>query len=248
MSCEKNKSSLTDVRCVKLERPKNYRFRHQSTPDRARLLLVKQGSVTIRSAHQIVTASQGEYISILPGVDTVAEYTGDENCIIMFLFSDLIEADGDEIKSYPRNPEAAVLIESALEHTVNTPYRLAAILCGVLHYLSLCTDSRCVGDVRLVVRYIENHYQEDRRVSEYADMAYLSESHFRKLFSAATGMSPIDYRNSIRLKIASELIAEGYTVSEAAESVGFNSTSFYCRLVSAQKRKIVEKAKSIDGM
>jgi AraC-like DNA-binding protein len=236
MNCENNKLSVTDVRCFKLERPKNHRFRHRFAPDRARLFLVKQGSVTVRSAHQIVTAVQGEYVSILPGVDTVTEYTGDENCIIMFLFSDLIETDRDEIKTYSRCPEAAVLMETALEYTENTPYRLLAILCGILHHLSQMSGAHRAGDVRSVVRYIENHYQEDRRVSEYADMTYLSESHFRKLFSENTGMSPIEYRNTIRLKIASELIAEGYTVSEAAESVGFNSTSFYCRLAKRQTK------------
>ena len=91
-----------------------------------------------------------------------------------------------------------------------------------------------VGDVMPVIRYINDHYNENRRVSEYAAMAYVSESHFRKLFLSATGMTPIEYRNNLRLKFASEMICEGYTVSEAAEAVGFNSVSFYCRLVAAK--------------
>ena len=194
MNYDRPTAPAIDVRCFKLERPKNHRFRHRSVPDRARLLLVKRGSITVRSDEQAVTANQGEYISIPSGMDTVAEYTGEDNCVLMLSFSGFFELDSAEIKLYVRNSEAAVLMESAFEETESSPYRLPAILCGVLHHLALSGNARREGAVMHVVRYIENHCRENRRVDEYAAMAYLSESHFRKLFVAITGMSPIDYR------------------------------------------------------
>lgn len=225
-----------DVKCIILQRPRDHRFRHRSVPDRERLLLVKRGSVTVRSGDETATANQGEYISIPAGIDTVAEYTGEDNCIVILLFSGVLGGEG--IRVYPRNAEAALLMESATSAEENTPYRLYAILYGALHHLALTDDLNGRGSVHSVIRYINDHYREDRRVCEYAAMACLSESHFRKLFLSETGASPIEYRNSVRLKVAAELIAEGYTVSEAAEAVGFNSTSFYCRLVSKEKRKL----------
>ncbi len=224
-----------EVKFITFERPRGHRFRHKSIPDRERLLLVKLGSITVRSAEQTVTASQGEYITIPSGIDTVAEYTGDDNCIVMLLFSGVLEDKG--IRVYPRNTEAALLMESATAAEQNTPYRLSAILYGALHNLALNDNFHSLGNMHSVIRYINDHYSENCRVSEYAAMACVSESHFRKLFLAETGMSPIEYRNSIRLKVAGELVAEGYTVSEAAEAVGFNSTSFYCRLVAKEKCK-----------
>ena len=240
MNYEKNSSQISGVTCFVIERPYNYRFRHQSTPDRERLLFVKRGCVTVRSDEQVVTANQGEYISISAGLDTVAEYKGDDNVIIMLRFMGTLDSDNPGIRLFSRNREAATLMDSAVDNTMNTPYRLAAILYGVLHYLTQNDDLRISGDIKPVVRYINNNYKENRRVSEYAAMAYVSESHFRKLFLTATGMSPIEYRNSLRLKAAAELIDEGYTVYEAAEAVGFNSASFYCRLVASERRKSKE--------
>ena len=225
-----------DVKCVTIERPCGYKFRHKSIPDSGRLLLVKQGGITVRSSEQSLVATQGEYMIIPAGIDVTSEYTASENSIVMLLFKGTPDGLDGSIKVYPRNTDAALLMDSALNTEQNTPYRLAAILYGIMHHLTL-GNGHTAGDVTSVIRYINDHYSECHRVCEYAAMACVSESHFRKLFLCATGMSPIEYRNAVRLKVARELIAEGYTVSEAAESVGFNSTSFYCRLVKKEKGK-----------
>lgn len=228
---------MDNVKCVVFERAKDYRFRHRSIPDRERLLLVKRGSVTVRSDKTSVTANQGEFITISAEIATEAEYTGADNYVIMFLFDGAIARAEEGIRVYPHNADAARLMKSALDDGQATPYRLPAILCGVLHYLTLNDDACCAGDVRPVIRHINEHYADNCRVSEYASMAYVSESHFRKLFISATGMTPIEYRNHVRIKVANELISEGYTVAEAAEAVGFGSAAFYCRLVAREKRK-----------
>ena len=225
-----------DVKCVTIERPRGYKFRHKSIPDNGRLLLVKQGSITVRSDDRSVSAAQGEFIIIPAGIDVTSEYTSDSNCIVMLIFKGALDELDGGIRIYPRNTDAALLMESVTVASQNTPYRLSAILYGVMHHLTL-GDNCTTGDIGSVARYINDHYSEDRRVSEYAAMACMSESHFRKLFLSETGMSPIEYRNSVRLKVARELISEGYTVTEAAEAVGFGSTSFYCRLVSREKQK-----------
>ena len=103
MNYEKNSSQISDVTCFVIERPYNYRFRHQSTPDRERLLFVKRGCVTVRSDEQAVTANQGEYISISAGLDTVAEYKGDDNVIIMLRFMGTLDSDNPGIRLFSRN-------------------------------------------------------------------------------------------------------------------------------------------------
>ena len=225
-----------DVKCITFERPRGYKFRYKSIPDSGRLLLVKQGSITVHASDQSITATQGEYMMIPAGIDVTSEYTGDDNSIVMLSFKGASYDFESGIKAYTRNADAARLMECAISSAQNTPYRLTAILYGVMHHLTL-GDNCTAGDVNSMIRYINDHYSEDRRVGEYAAMACVSESHFRKLFMAVTGMSPIEYRNTIRLKVARELISVGYTVSEAAEAVGFNSTSFYCRLVGKEKRR-----------
>jgi len=59
----------------------------------------------------------------------------------------------------------------------------------------------------------------------------MSEVNFRRLFREYTGMSPIDYRNDLRLKNARAMLASGeYNVTEAAEASGFSNLPFFIRL------------------
>ena len=74
-------------------------------------------------------------------------------------------------------------------------------------------------------------WNENKKVSYYADLCNLSEPYFRKLFIEYTGMSPIDYRNDIRLTNAKNKLQSGeYNVSEAAYGSGFSNLSFFIRL------------------
>ena len=59
----------------------------------------------------------------------------------------------------------------------------------------------------------------------------MSEVNFRRLFKEYTGMSPIDYRNDLRLKNAKNMLQSGeYNVTEAATASGFSNLSFFIRL------------------
>ena len=59
----------------------------------------------------------------------------------------------------------------------------------------------------------------------------MSEVSFRRSFREYTGLSPIDYRNAIRLSNAKSKLQSGaYNVSEAAYESGFSNLSFFIRL------------------
>ena len=77
---------------------------------------------------------------------------------------------------------------------------------------------------------INRNYALKQKISYYADLCKMSETGFRRLFKEYTGLSPVDYRNRLRLEQADRLIATGeYLVEEAALSVGFTNKSFFCR-------------------
>ena len=78
--------------------------------------------------------------------------------------------------------------------------------------------------------HLQKHYETQEKIGFYAELCRMSESGFRRLFTEYTGLSPIDYRNSIRLEEAKKLIETGeYLVEEAAMAVGFQNISFFCR-------------------
>lgn len=77
---------------------------------------------------------------------------------------------------------------------------------------------------------LAEYYYENKKISYYADLCNMSEVNFRRLFHEYTGMSPIDYRNDIRLISAKNKLQSGeYNVSETAFECGFTNLSFFIR-------------------
>ena len=78
---------------------------------------------------------------------------------------------------------------------------------------------------------LDEHYTESLAISELAARCRLSETHFRRLFARLFGCSPTDYRISKRVLKAKDLLLSGeYTVSQAAEAVGFEDANYFSRV------------------
>ncbi len=74
------------------------------------------------------------------------------------------------------------------------------------------------------VAYIQRNYKEKLYISKLAELCFLSESQIRRIFSATLGMSPIQYKNSILLRDACDMLNSGYiSIGEIADSLGFDS-------------------------
>ena len=74
------------------------------------------------------------------------------------------------------------------------------------------------------------HWNQNQPVSYYADLCDMSQVHFRRLFKEYTGLSPVNYRNGLRLEGARSKLQSGeYNISEVAELCGFSSISFFTR-------------------
>lgn len=75
------------------------------------------------------------------------------------------------------------------------------------------------------------NFQKNYPVSFYAGLCDMSEVSFRRLLREYTGLSPIEYRNDIRLEAARNKLQSGeYNVSETATLCGFTNLSFFIRL------------------
>lgn len=87
-----------------------------------------------------------------------------------------------------------------------------------------------------IIAYIHFHYANPLKLNELAAKANLSERHFSRLFQAQTGMSFMNYLQSIRLEAACHLLTTGRShVSEIASAVGYTDLKFFHSLF---KRKI----------
>ena len=80
------------------------------------------------------------------------------------------------------------------------------------------------------VLLLEQSYLENLPVTRFAEESNISISLFRSLFGKQYGMSPIQYRNRLRIDRAKVILSEGScTVSEAAYACGFDNIGYFCR-------------------
>ncbi|MEC7265548.1 MAG: AraC family transcriptional regulator [Bacteroidota bacterium] len=87
-----------------------------------------------------------------------------------------------------------------------------------------------------VIEYIGAHLHEPISVSDLSKKACMSESHFHKTFKEELGITPIDYINSQRIKLAIKLLKDPTRkIKEIYLECGFENRSYFNRLF---KRKI----------
>jgi len=82
--------------------------------------------------------------------------------------------------------------------------------------------------------YIEQNMKEEMRIEMLASKTYLSPSYFRKLFKETTGLTPVEYINSLRISKAKQLLESGIlSVTDAAEAVGINDPNYFSKIFKA---------------
>lgn len=95
------------------------------------------------------------------------------------------------------------------------------------------TDSR---RVRKVQQYIQEHFKEEIRLQELADLVGMSPTAFSRFFKLRTGRSISDYIIDIRLGTATRLLVDStMSVAEICYDCGFNNVSHFNRIFRKKK-------------
>ncbi len=90
-------------------------------------------------------------------------------------------------------------------------------------------DSR-QGQIARAIVWIRGHFRESFRIDEVADLAGMSRSTFHQHFKAVTAMSPLEFRNQLRMQEARRLmVSDGLDAARAGFTVGYESPSQFSR-------------------
>jgi AraC-like DNA-binding protein len=96
---------------------------------------------------------------------------------------------------------------------------------------SIYTDKPINESLDKVIAYMHLNYDQTIDLELYSKMCYMSRSRFIHVFKNYTGDSPYHFQLKIRIERAIEMLTNtSMTVSECAEAVGFNDTSYFCRI------------------
>lgn len=110
------------------------------------------------------------------------------------------------------------------------------LLLDTLAKLYACYSSERVklpimGDERTpisrVCEYLQDCFNENVSLSQLTAIAGISEFHLSRVFTKAIGVPPHTYQLQVRLKKATDLIASGKTLVEAALATGFCDQSHF---------------------
>lgn len=78
--------------------------------------------------------------------------------------------------------------------------------------------------------YAKEHYKEEIKIQDLAEVCSISETHFRRIFWECMNMPPNEYINVIRIQKASRLLLKSYaTMEEIAYQVGYGDVSTFTR-------------------
>ena len=80
------------------------------------------------------------------------------------------------------------------------------------------------------ISFIMEHYNEDISAEELAEVSNISVSNLEKTFKKCYGTTPINYRNAIRINEAKKLLLSGFSISDAAEKVGWPNYYYFCKI------------------
>ena len=96
------------------------------------------------------------------------------------------------------------------------------------------SDSR---RVQKIYEYINNHYKEEIRLVQLADMVGMTPVSFSRFFKLCTGTNLSDYIIDIRLGYASRLLVDStMSVAEICYESGFNNLSNFNRIFKKKKQ------------
>jgi len=226
--------TINHIGFVKVQRNRDFSFPYKNGKDRHSLIMVEEGSLRYQftANKKELVVDCGTVIFIPKEYPYLATYLQDGTIIKILVF----DMDSDES---PRRFDKPIIQKSselsAIYKSIDYPKTNNTVFLAskIYEILDMMESEQTVipSKYKKIVPAIEElnrHYYENRKLSYYAEMCYMSESHFRKLFKEYTGRTLIEYRNQIRIAQVRKMISsEEYSVQEAAYQVGFHNMSFF---------------------
>ena len=169
------------------------------------------------------------------------EPTRIRSCLVNFIFKDAegnipVFADRPVLLNAQNSKNAAsrmLDITTELGKAEKSPFRVKSLFYSLADSLigAGITSSAYYHPIRAGIKYLEGNWNRDVKISEVAERCGVSETYFRRLFAKWSGMSPVEYRNTLRISNAKSLLSRrSVSISEVSYAVGFDDQFYFSRI------------------
>ncbi len=192
----------------------------------------------------LVTGKAGSFIIFAPGEKQHHVYTGSKTAefyYVHFKCSTLpngISLNTSKVYDSVFSQRVCSIFEDIIEETIKKqPLYEKLCIYKLLQIFSLlersvyhceCEKNESFERIACAVQHMNQSYNSDYSLDDYAQMCAMSKFHFIRVFESIVGVTPLAYRNNIRLQHAIDLLLdEKMTVQEVSNTTGFASASYF---------------------
>ena len=145
---------------------------------------------------------------------------------------EVVLSDGIQIFRDPAGSPLSLLSRKILNRDESPSLLKSRILLMeiLLSLSSSAIDKNTPEYIANAVRYLSEHIEEKPMIAKLSELSHISAVYFRKQFKADMGVTPIEYRNSIRLDRARAYLEYGdITVQEISDTLGYSTVSHFIK-------------------
>lgn len=174
--------------------------------------------------------------------------TGNRACD---LFIDDLLARNVLLQEHPTDPETVALLHGIFDEigskNTGATFKVLGLyheLLGELqrknlytaHFPSSVRDEKKAAKLKLVLKFIREHFADDITLEDMSAVAGLSQKYFCQFFKDTTGTTPVHYLTAYRVeRAARKLLSTDLSVTRIAYDCGFNDLSYFIKTFKAFK-------------
>ena len=116
-----------------------------------------------------------------------------------------------------------------LDHSDN--FMLTSTLYALFERVLKVTNGKKSTGIQGVINYIERNFAEEIDCNKLVEISFMSKSKMYREFKVQTGLTPIEYKNNIRIERAKIMLeSNSYTVDEISDTLGFEYPCYFTRI------------------
>ena len=185
------------------------------------------------SGDVVYTPIGSEYKVQLSDFDDSLSHTIGVNFLLFDDFGeDIILSDNIQIFHDWENQALHMLFRKFLHYDASQSFLKNRILLMEILLLlsSSTTDENTPEYITRALRYLSEHIKEKPTIASLSELSHISEVYFRKQFKACMGVTPIEYRNLMRLESAKTYLEYGeISVQEISDMLGYSTVSHFIK-------------------